>query len=455
MNRTDRLYALVEELRAVAPRPRSARWLATRFEVSTRTVERDISALQQSGVPIWVSLGRTGGYALDRSHTLPPLNMTPAEAVAGAVALHRLDDTPFHAAARTALHKLLAVMPAADVTRAEDLAARIHLVQGTPRGRSSYSTGSPAAVPPPDAASTTAAVPAPAVAPGAASPTAAVPAAATAPGAASATAVVSPAAADSALAVAPAAASPGVVPPAAATFAGDDASAAIAPSAASSTAAPTAVSSAAESPATESPAAASINAAGSAIAISPAGASSAASPAATSATIAGSAVVIAPVAASSVAEAVASPTAVLSTASATATATATARASATVSPATAPAVAASATVSPATVSPARISPARVSPILVEAFTTGRVLDIAYADRFGVTTRRQIEPAGYLGGPAGWYLLAWCRLRGDLRSFRIDRIHEVVATAELAARRPLPDGALDIPGHLVRRVAIAA
>ncbi|GAB3860390.1 helix-turn-helix transcriptional regulator [Dactylosporangium cerinum] len=55
MNRTDRLYALVEELRAVAPRPRSARWLATRFEVSTRTIERDIGALQESGVPIWVS----------------------------------------------------------------------------------------------------------------------------------------------------------------------------------------------------------------------------------------------------------------------------------------------------------------------------------------------------------------------------------------------------------------
>src|SRR5688500_775392 len=125
---------MVEELRAVAPRPRSARWLATRFEVSTRTIERDIGALQSSGVPIWVALGRTGGYALDRSRTLPPLNMSPAEAVAIAVALHRLDGTPFHDAARSALHKVLAVMPTADVRRAEELAGRVHLVHGADPG---------------------------------------------------------------------------------------------------------------------------------------------------------------------------------------------------------------------------------------------------------------------------------------------------------------------------------
>jgi hypothetical protein len=44
VNRIDRLYALVEELRAVSPRPLSARRLAERFEVSTRTIERDLSA---------------------------------------------------------------------------------------------------------------------------------------------------------------------------------------------------------------------------------------------------------------------------------------------------------------------------------------------------------------------------------------------------------------------------
>ncbi|MEV0881663.1 WYL domain-containing protein [Micromonospora echinofusca] len=132
MNRTDRLYALVEELRAVSPRPRSARWLADRFEVSTRTIERDIGGLQESGVPIWAEPGRTGGYALDRARTLPPVNLTPVEAVAMAVALHRMRGTPFAAAAGSALRKLISVMPAADAAEAHRLAARVHLIGDGP-----------------------------------------------------------------------------------------------------------------------------------------------------------------------------------------------------------------------------------------------------------------------------------------------------------------------------------
>jgi predicted DNA-binding transcriptional regulator YafY len=128
VNRTDRLYALVEELRAVAPRPRSARWLAGRFEVSARTVERDISALQQAGVPVYAEPGRTGGYCLDKARTLPPVNLTPAEAVAMAVALRRLAGTPFQASAGTALRKLVAAMQVDDAAAARDLAGRIHLL---------------------------------------------------------------------------------------------------------------------------------------------------------------------------------------------------------------------------------------------------------------------------------------------------------------------------------------
>lgn len=106
VNRTDRLYALVEALRAVAPRPLSARRLAERFEVSVRTVERDLSALQQSGVPIWAEPGRTGGYCLDREHTLAPLGLTVDEALAVTVGLGALTTGPFRAAAASALGKV-------------------------------------------------------------------------------------------------------------------------------------------------------------------------------------------------------------------------------------------------------------------------------------------------------------------------------------------------------------
>ena len=128
MNRTDRLYALVEELRAVAPRPRSARWLADRFEMSSRTIERDLSALQQSGVPIWAEPGRAGGFCLDKGRTLPPVNLTPEEAVAMTVALQRMEGTPFRGAAGSALRKLVAAMHQDDAAAASELAGRVHLL---------------------------------------------------------------------------------------------------------------------------------------------------------------------------------------------------------------------------------------------------------------------------------------------------------------------------------------
>ena len=60
MNRTDRLYALVEELRASAPGARSAQRLAERFEVAVRTVQRDILALQ-GAVDVGAFAHVTGG----------------------------------------------------------------------------------------------------------------------------------------------------------------------------------------------------------------------------------------------------------------------------------------------------------------------------------------------------------------------------------------------------------
>ena len=128
MTKTERLYAIVEELRAVAPRPRSATWLARRFEVSARTVERDLAALRESGRAIRGGVGRTGGYFLDRDRTLPPITLTPAEALAITVALRSASVTPFASAARRAGQKVLAVLPSDVRRREEGLAGLVHRV---------------------------------------------------------------------------------------------------------------------------------------------------------------------------------------------------------------------------------------------------------------------------------------------------------------------------------------
>lgn len=125
MNRTDRLYALVDELRAVAPRPRSARWLAERFEVSSRTIERDLGALQEAGVPIWAESGRTGGYCLDPRHSLAPLAFTVDEALAMTVSLGMLATSPFRTAAMSALRKVVAVMDDSTSGATTELASRV------------------------------------------------------------------------------------------------------------------------------------------------------------------------------------------------------------------------------------------------------------------------------------------------------------------------------------------
>jgi predicted DNA-binding transcriptional regulator YafY len=129
MGRSDRLYALVEELRARAPRTVPRHELAERLEVSPRTIERDILTLQQAGVPIWTQRGRTGGYAIEQSTTLPPLNLEATEALAVMAALSVLPNHPFASAGRRAQHKLLAAMRQADVDKAQELAARIRTVQ--------------------------------------------------------------------------------------------------------------------------------------------------------------------------------------------------------------------------------------------------------------------------------------------------------------------------------------
>ena len=125
MNRTDRLYALTEELRRAGPSGRTSAQLAAHFEVAPRTIKRDITALQEAGVPLWATPGPGGGYALDPAATLPPLTFTAREATAIAVALALGGDLPFAPEGRSALTKLLGAMGPEDREAAAALGGRI------------------------------------------------------------------------------------------------------------------------------------------------------------------------------------------------------------------------------------------------------------------------------------------------------------------------------------------
>jgi predicted DNA-binding transcriptional regulator YafY len=127
VNRTDRLYAVVEELRRAGPTGRTAAQLAEHLEVASRTIKRDVSALQQSGVPIWATAGPGGGYVLDAGATLPPLTFSAGEATAIALALAASPDQPFAVDGRSALVKVLGAMTPSARQAADALGARVWL----------------------------------------------------------------------------------------------------------------------------------------------------------------------------------------------------------------------------------------------------------------------------------------------------------------------------------------
>lgn len=79
MQRTERLFALAEYLRGRRTGV-TADALAERFGVTVRTIYRDLDALRAAALPLNAERGRGGGYALERSYSLPPVNFTPREA---------------------------------------------------------------------------------------------------------------------------------------------------------------------------------------------------------------------------------------------------------------------------------------------------------------------------------------------------------------------------------------
>jgi predicted DNA-binding transcriptional regulator YafY len=112
MKRTERLFALAEYLRGRRTGI-TAEALAERFNVTIRTIYRDLDSLRDASLPLSAERGRGGGYALDRNYSLPPVNFTAREA-ALLVALGRfaIDSRllPFAETLESALDKVRAAL---------------------------------------------------------------------------------------------------------------------------------------------------------------------------------------------------------------------------------------------------------------------------------------------------------------------------------------------------------
>jgi predicted DNA-binding transcriptional regulator YafY len=78
MNKFDRITAILIHLQS--KRLVTAQELSDRFEVSLRTIYRDIETLLNAGVPI---IGEVGvGYSMMEGYRLPPIMFTQEEAIA-------------------------------------------------------------------------------------------------------------------------------------------------------------------------------------------------------------------------------------------------------------------------------------------------------------------------------------------------------------------------------------
>ena len=117
MNRIDRLHAILITLQS--KRVVKAEELATRFEVSVRTIYRDIRALELGGVPIGAEAGI--GYFLDEGYHIPPVMFTHEEARALLLAgkmVEKFTDNSVNRNYQDALTKVKSVL---DLSKKDDL----------------------------------------------------------------------------------------------------------------------------------------------------------------------------------------------------------------------------------------------------------------------------------------------------------------------------------------------
>ncbi len=125
MNRIERLTAILLLLQGGK---RTSGEIAQHFEVSKRTIQRDVDALCEMGIPIAAELGVSGGYTLPSDYSLPPLALTLHEAFLLRLALSglsQLGETPFKRARESLLTKVQTLLPQRGREALDQLAQRL------------------------------------------------------------------------------------------------------------------------------------------------------------------------------------------------------------------------------------------------------------------------------------------------------------------------------------------
>ncbi|MDI9862330.1 helix-turn-helix transcriptional regulator [Flectobacillus roseus] len=134
--RLSRLTAILTQLQT--KRLLTATKLAEKFDVSVRTIYRDIRALEQAGVPILTEDGK--GYSLMEGYKIPPVMFTESQANALILAeqlVLKNKDTSFIKDYMEAIDKIKAVLQQSEKDKANLLADRTRFEQNLNRERNS------------------------------------------------------------------------------------------------------------------------------------------------------------------------------------------------------------------------------------------------------------------------------------------------------------------------------
>jgi predicted DNA-binding transcriptional regulator YafY len=126
MNRIDRLTAILIQLQT--KRVVKAEEISDRFEISLRTVYRDVRALMEAGVPIGSEAGK--GYFIVDGYHLPPVMLTQEEASSMLTAgklVEKMTDDSIRKAYESALLKIKSVLNDSEKDHLETLQSSIQV----------------------------------------------------------------------------------------------------------------------------------------------------------------------------------------------------------------------------------------------------------------------------------------------------------------------------------------